>query len=119
MKPSISRPPAPLPHGPSIHRHSSMRHLSSSQGHMSDMLAEAKKRFTPPPTFAKSSINSASNLLTYGNQFKQINPLEANSGDKVIVYYTFFYFSFISYYFCLLLCFHFHYLIRNHVYSFD
>ncbi|CAG9799669.1 unnamed protein product [Chironomus riparius] len=74
-------PPAPLPQGPSIHRHSSMRHLSSSQGHMSEMLAQAKKRFTPPPTFAKSSMNNASNF-TYGNQFKQFSPLESKCGDK-------------------------------------
>lgn len=56
---------------------------------MSEMQkAEAKKRFTPPPTFAKSSINSASNF-TYGNQFKQFSPLESKCGDKVIVYYIF------------------------------
>lgn len=92
MKNRPSRPPAPLPQGPSIHRHSSMRHLSSSQGHMSEMShlkAEAKKRFTPPPTFAKSSINSASNF-TYGNQFKQFSPLESKCGDKVIVFFIFF-----------------------------
>ena len=90
MKPRPSRPPAPLPQGPSIHRHSSMRHLSSSQGHMStELLAEAKKRFTPPPSFAKSSINSASNFHTYGNQFKQFSPLESKCGDKVIVNYIF------------------------------
>lgn len=84
------RPPAPLPHGPSIHRHSSMRHLSSSQGHMADMQAEAKKRFTPPPTFAKSSMNCGSNLVNYGNQYRQFSPLDMKYGDKVIEIVSFF-----------------------------
>lgn len=75
--PKKSRPPAPLPYrpssaGPSIHRHSSMRQLSMSQSHVSDMVA-AKKRFTPPPSMSKSMVNNSSINSFHGNQFRQNN----------------------------------------------
>lgn len=82
-----SRPPAPLPYrpssaGPSVNRHSSMRHLSMSQSHVPDMLA-AKKRFTPPPSMSKSMVNKSSiSSLNYGNQFRHNNSSHTIS-DKV------------------------------------
>lgn len=88
-----SRPPAPLPYrpssaGPSIHRHSSMRHLSSSQNHASEMLA-AKKRFTPPPSMSKSMVNKSSiSSLSYGNQFRHNNSSQTIN-DKVNSFFTF------------------------------
>jgi len=67
--------------GPPIHRrHSSMRHLSMSQSHVPDMLA-AKKRFTPPPSLAKTMAGQSS---IYGNQFNQNNSSQFIS-DKVNV----------------------------------
>lgn len=88
-----SRPPAPLPYrpssaGPSIHRHSSMRHLSMSQSHVPDMLA-AKKRFTPPPSMSKSMVNKSSiSSLNYGNQFRHNNSSHAIN-DKVNSFFSF------------------------------
>lgn len=83
------RPPAPLPNrplsaGPPIIRHSSMRHLSMSQSHVPDMMAAAKKRFTPPPSMTKSSIGSN---FSYGNQFRQ-NISSQTIGDKVTVLFN-------------------------------
>ncbi|KAG5679275.1 hypothetical protein PVAND_008854 [Polypedilum vanderplanki] len=77
-----NRPPAPLPYArpgpPAIHRHSSMRHLNS-QSFAPEMMMAAKKRFTPPPSMAKSSTNCAS-TLSYGNQFKP--NFSSQIGDK-------------------------------------
>lgn len=80
-KTKSNRPPAPLPstRTTGIHRHSSMRHLST-QSHMPEMMAAAKKRFTPPPSMAKSSVNIASNF-SYGNQFNTNISID----DKVII----------------------------------
>jgi hypothetical protein len=55
-----------------------MRHLSSQSSLAPEMMAAAKKRFTPPPSMAKSSANC------YSNQFKQNFSSQA-LGDKVII----------------------------------
>lgn len=65
-----------------IYRHSSMRHLSMSQSHVPDMMAAAKKRYTPPPSTSKSPFSSSN--LSYGNQFKQ-NISSQTISDKVTV----------------------------------
>lgn len=64
-----------------------MRHLSMSQSHVPDMMAAAKKRFTPPPSMTKSSISNNISYLSYGNQFKQ-NISSQTIGDKVTVLFN-------------------------------
>jgi hypothetical protein len=44
------------------------------------LMEQAKKRYTPPPSMAKSSIN----YENYGNQFRQNNSTHT-IGDKVLL----------------------------------